>query len=352
MAWLSLGVFGRIVLPVGYAIPVVIAGLTRSRRLLWGVVTAFAVLTMVKFGVMLNRTDPNAVAEHTWSGAAVLVDLFLTGLVVDLLFRSQAKLAQSLAAQTAASAAKQELDARRRDAEEASMRKTRFLAALSHDIRTPANAIGLMAELIKRTSADPQAAQEIPQLAEELQTSSLGLVNLVGDVLDLTRLDSGAVELNPVKFDLGQWLLEECAKLQPLVEEKQLQFECRPPPSVLCVRCDRIKLGRVLTNLVGNAIKFTERGQVHVTAQRADDGSVRISVQDTGIGIAQEHQGHIFDEFFQIRNPDRDRNQGTGLGLSISKRLLDVMGGRLSVESAPGRGSTFTITLPASAVVG
>jgi signal transduction histidine kinase len=111
-------------------------------------------------------------------------------------------------------------------------------------------------------------------------------------------------------------------------------------------------LGRVLTNLVGNAVKYTDGGQVHVRADRLGDGSVRLAVEDTGIGIAQEHLDHIFDEFFQLRNPERDRNKGNGLGLSISKRLLEAMGGRIAVDSAPGQGSTFAVTLPASAVVG
>ncbi|MGA3065833.1 MAG: PAS domain-containing sensor histidine kinase [Tepidisphaeraceae bacterium] len=472
MAWLRLGVFGRITLPVGYAVPVIITGWTRRRRLLWGIVAAFAAITILKFGYLLNRTEPHAVTEHLWSGAAVLVDLFLTGLIVDLLFKSHGKLADTLSevederwrlktvveavpfgvlivnvdatvgqfnpagaallgvpreirgpsiswtsvanffhdgnpvpperypirraldgehapleeyenrfhdgrrltllvsaspirdrfgSINSAVAAfvdvtelkrlQQELDRRRRDAEQDSVSKSRFLAAVSHDIRTPANAISLLAELIQRAVEDP-AAGEVRELARELQNCSLGLVSMVGDALDLARLDLGKVVLKPQKFDLGQWFCDECAKLRPLADAKKLSFQCLPPQRAVRVFCDQIKLGRVLANLVSNAVKYTESGQVHVCAERLGDGSVRLAVQDTGIGIADEDMSQIFDEFFQLKNPERDRTKGTGLGLSISKRLVEAMGGRITIESLLGRGSTFAVILPASVVVG
>ena len=172
----------------------------------------------------------------------------------------------------------------------------------------------------------------------EIQKSSLGLAELVGDILDLSRLDLGVIEMNPVEFDLGTWLAEESVKLQPLAEGKHLGFECSPPVRPVRMWCDQIKLGRVITNLIGNAVKYTQQGDVKVCAD-VSDGWVRIAVRDTGIGIAPEYQGRIFDEYFQLKNPERDRNKGTGLGLSISRRLLDAMGGTLTVESARGRGA-------------
>jgi CheY-like chemotaxis protein/anti-sigma regulatory factor (Ser/Thr protein kinase) len=111
-----------------------------------------------------------------------------------------------------------------------------------------------------------------------------------------------------------------------------------------------VKLGRVIANLLGNAIKFTSRGEVRLNASRSGDGGVRIVVSDTGVGISPEHRARIFDEFYQLRNPERDRNKGTGLGLAISKRLMDAMGGMVDVDSTPGKGSAFVVTLPASAV--
>ena len=243
-------------------------------------------------------------------------------------------------------ALQRELDVRRREAEEASVRKTRFLAAVSHDIRTPANAISLLAELIRRTANNPALVAEVPELAREMHESAMSLVNLLGDVLDVARFDSGKIEIQESDVSLGEMLGEEFRRMQPLAREKGLSFDFRPPPEPLVVRADRIKLSRVFGNLLGNAIKFTESGSVRLEACRRGDGWADVRVIDTGIGIAPEQQRHIFDEFFQLGNPERDRNKGTGLGLAICKRLVDAMGGRLAVDSAPGRGSTFTVSLP------
>lgn len=247
-----------------------------------------------------------------------------------------------------------ELDARRREAEEASVRKTRFLAAISHDIRTPANAMSLLSELIRRAASNPAMAADLPELAQELHGSASALVNLLGDVLDLARFDSGRIELQETEFLLSDLMAEEQCRLAPLAREKGLDLRICPTSGEepLPVRCDRIKLGRVIDNLVGNAIKFTPSGgSVRVEAERDPDpdGRVRIRVIDTGIGISAENQRHIFDEFFQLSNPERDRLKGAGLGLSICKRLVDAMGGELTVDSEVGAGSTFTIVLPQSA---
>jgi signal transduction histidine kinase len=244
-----------------------------------------------------------------------------------------------------------ELDTRRREAEEASVRKTRFLAAVSHDIRTPANAISLLAELIRRTASNPAMAADIPELSQELHASAVSLVNLLSDVLDVARFDSDRVELQESEFPLSTLLSQEQRQLLPLAREKGIALQLTAPVEPLLVRTDRIKLGRVLGNLIGNAIKFTEQGEVRIDAHRNGDNSVRISVADTGVGIAPEHLSHIFDEFFQLRNPERDRAKGSGLGLTICKRLVDAMGGALEVQSAPGTGSTFTVTLPATVIV-
>jgi len=243
-----------------------------------------------------------------------------------------------------------ELEIRRREAEEASVRKTRFLAAVSHDIRTPANAISLMAELIHRTASNPAMSGQIPQMARELQSSAATLVELVSDVLDVARFDSGKIELQESEFSLGALFNDEGRQLSPMAREKNLNFEMELPEPPLWLRTDRVKLGRVIANLLGNAIKFTSRGEVRLSADRTSDGGVRIIVADTGVGISHEHRARIFDEFYQLRNPERDRNKGTGLGLAISKRLMDAMGGTIDVDSTSDAGSTFTVTMPASAV--
>lgn len=249
---------------------------------------------------------------------------------------------------TAQKQLQRELDARRREAEEASVRKTHFLAAVSHDIRTPANAISLLAELIRRTAVDPKMSSEVPELAQELHASAESLVHLVGDVLDLARFDSGKIDIQESEFPLADLLQEQHRRLAPLAREKGLELSVARPPDDLRVRADRIKLARIIDNLVGNAIKFTSAGDVRITGRR-ENGAIHIQVSDTGVGIDPKHQRHIFDEFFQLSNPERDRNKGTGLGLAICKRLVDAMGGQLLVDSAPNRGSVFTIVLPPSA---
>jgi signal transduction histidine kinase len=244
-----------------------------------------------------------------------------------------------------------EIDQRRVDAEDASIRKTRFLAAISHDVRTPANAISLLADLIRRTAANPALLGEIPELSQELYSSSVSLVNLLNDVLDIARFDSGRLESQISDFSLTQMLGEEGSRLAPLVRQKNLTYKWAPPPEPIWLRADRTKLSRIVGNLLGNAITFTERGEVRLEAEKCADGSVEIRVKDTGVGIAPEHQKHIFDEFFQLRNPERDRNKGTGLGLAICKRLVDAMGAKIQVDSTPGHGSTFVVTLPATDVI-
>jgi signal transduction histidine kinase/ActR/RegA family two-component response regulator len=259
----------------------------------------------------------------------------------------------SFADVTALKILQRELEMRRREAEEASVRKTRFLAAVSHDIRTPANAINLMAELICRVAASTALASQVPELAQKLKANTLALVELVSDVLDVARFDSGKIELQESEFSLGELLAAEARQILPLAQDKNLELIVEPLERPIWLRTDRVKLGRVLGNLLSNAIKFTERGTVRVSAVLTADPERRvlIRVSDTGPGIAPEHHARIFDEFAQLRNPARDASQGTGLGLAICKRLIEVLGGTISVESQLGRGSTFTVTLPAAAVL-
>jgi PAS domain S-box-containing protein len=244
-----------------------------------------------------------------------------------------------------------ELELRRREAEEAALRKTRFLASVSHDIRTPANAINLMAEVIKRTAATPEFASQIPGLAGKLQANALSLVELVSDVLDLARYDTGKIELQESEFALAELLTAEVTQLMPLAQEKGLLLAAEPLPHAIWLRSDAVKLGRVLGNLIGNAIKFTERGSIAVSAGVEDGRGLWIRVEDTGIGIAAHELPRIFDEFAQLRNPERDRYKGTGMGLAICHRLVSVMGGRIEVLSEPGKGASFTVHLPAHVLV-
>jgi two-component system sensor histidine kinase/response regulator len=208
---------------------------------------------------------------------------------------------------------------------------------------------------MQRAATSPAMHGEIPEIASDLKRSAITLVDLVSDVLDITRFDSGKVDLQESVVALADLLDEECRSLIPAAREKGLAFHCALPPASIMVRTDRVKLSRILGNLIGNAIKFTERGSITVSAKLVDDNGdgrgVAISVKDTGCGIATEHHDRIFDEYFQLKNADRDRSRGSGLGLAITRRLVDAMGGRIHVDSIPGNGSTFIVTLPAKAIV-
>lgn len=232
-------------------------------------------------------------------------------------------------------------------AEGASRRKTQFLSAVSHDLRTPVNALSLQAELLGRIvemRADPD--DDLQLLAGDIRAASNNLIELINDLLDLTRLDSGGFDYKPTDFSLDAWLAATLAPLELTARTKALEFAWNVDRPGRIIHGDRVKLGRVLTNLVGNAVKFTEDGEVTISVFADRDGCLRIEVCDTGPGIPADQIEHIFDEFSQLRNPERDRTKGTGLGLAICRRLVEGVGGQMLVESEVGRGSTFTAIYP------
>lgn len=238
-----------------------------------------------------------------------------------------------------------ELETKRRDAEEAAQQKSRFLAAISHDVRTPANAISLLAELIKRSASDPQMAADVPGLATSLWSNARLLVDLVGDVLDLTRLDSGNAELQISEFALSDLIRAEVGQAKTLLASKNVTVGCELPAEEIRLRTDRTKLSRIVSNLLGNAVKFTDEGEVCVSCEKVGN-AVEIRIKDTGCGIPADSLKHVFDEFFQLRNPERDREKGTGLGLAICRRLASCLGASIAVESVVGQGSVFILTVP------
>lgn len=248
-------------------------------------------------------------------------------------------------------ALQRELDARRRESEEVSVRKTRFLAAMSHDIRTPTNAIRLQAELIKRYASDATLADRVPELAHRIDRNATALVDLIGDVLDLTRFDSGKIELSETDFSLGDAIAEECQHLAPLAEDKGLALICEQVEPTIWLHADRVKVARILGNLIENAIKFTVAGTVRVAAEFRR-GELELSVADTGPGIPPAEQARVFDEFYQLGNPERASGRGRGLGLAICQRLVNVLGGRIELESEVGKGTRFVVTIPADRVAG
>jgi PAS domain S-box-containing protein len=239
------------------------------------------------------------------------------------------------------------------DAREASAQKSRFLSAVSHDLRTPATAITLLSSLIRKEAERGGVADGTRLLdrCRRLETASSSFADLLSDLLEIGSFDSGQKRLHEEEFALSD-LVEEClATCAATARQKGLRLRTRwdtPPPGV---RADRTEFGRVLTNLVSNAVKFTERGLVKIEVSLAPGGDLELRVRDTGPGIPAEHLASIFSEFFQVRNDERDRSKGSGLGLAISRRIMQAFGGSLQVESRVGSGSVFLATLPAERVL-
>jgi len=238
----------------------------------------------------------------------------------------------------------QEIEEKRRELEIASRHKSQFLANMSHELRTPLNAILGYTELIL-DNIYGEVPETLRGVLDRVQSNGRHLLGLINDVLDLAKIEAGQLSLSLADYSLQGVIETVFAAVESLATEKQLALNVEIPPDLPNGHGDERRLSQVLLNLVGNAIKFTDTGEVAIKAS-ASNGSFTVAVRDTGPGIPKLEQIKIFEEFQQADNSSTRKKGGTGLGLSIAKKIVDMHGGRLWLESAVGHGSTFFMTVP------
>jgi signal transduction histidine kinase/DNA-binding response OmpR family regulator/CHASE3 domain sensor protein len=247
--------------------------------------------------------------------------------------------------------AQEQLRERALELERASRYKSEFLANMSHELRTPLNSSLILAKLLSDNTAGNLNEEQV-RFAQTIYSAGNDLLNLINDILDISKVEAGKLELVPEELPLRRVVEGLARTFDPLARQKTLEFTVDVAPNVpASIHTDRQRIEQILKNLLSNAVKFTDSGSVSLAVSATADGWVQFAVQDSGIGIAPEQQERIFDAFHQADGSTARKYGGTGLGLSISRDLTALLGGTLTLASAPGEGSTFTLSLPRNGTV-
>lgn len=238
-----------------------------------------------------------------------------------------------------------ELDAQAEQLRQATELKSRFLAYMSHEFRTPVNSIRSITRLLLDRVDGPLTGEQEKQVTF-IQQNATEFAEMVDDLLDLAKVEAGRVEISPAWFEMVDLFSALRGMFKPVLTNPAVNLVFEEPRDVPKLYTDDRKLSQILRNFISNALKFTPRGEVRVSARFEGDAMVTFSVADTGIGIAPEFHKSLFEDFSQVNSPIQKRLRGTGLGLSLSKKLAQLLGGSVAVQSEQGKGSIFSVTIP------
>jgi signal transduction histidine kinase len=238
-----------------------------------------------------------------------------------------------------------ELDTQAQQLRQATDLKSRFLAYMSHEFRTPISAIRSLSRLLLDRLDGPLTEEQEKQI-QFIQTTASEFSEMVDDLLDLAKVEAGRVEISAAWFDMVDLFSALRGMFKPVLTNPDVALVFEDPPQTFQLYTDDKKLSQILRNYISNALKFTMKGEVRVAVSQSGEDSITFSVSDTGIGIDEQFHHAIFHDFAQLDSPIQKRLRGTGLGLSLSKRLAELLGGSVGLESRLGAGSTFFVTVP------